>query len=343
GTALGDPIEVAALTSAYRDATAARGFCAIGSVKSNIGHLDAAAGVASLIKTGLALEHGEIPPTLHFETPNPKLDLEASPFYVSEKLQPWPRRESPRRAAVSSFGIGGTNAHVILEEAPPADAGDPAQRRHAPILLSARSVAALDRAEHELFEHLKAHPELDIADVAHTLQVGRRRHGHRAVLVADSTKGAVEVLAQGSLRSGHRAVEEAEGRRCVFMFPGGGVQHLAMGADLYAREPVFRAAVDECAAVLEPLLGEDPVAFLYGAEGTEGAHSEERARRIQGTVMALPTLFAVEYACARLLMSCGRRRRCRARGGLSSARRAHARRGRGPRRCAPTAESARAD
>ncbi|HXO41376.1 MAG TPA: amino acid adenylation domain-containing protein, partial [Thermoanaerobaculia bacterium] len=198
GTPLGDPIEIAALRKAFlaggargADGTRGerRGFCAIGSVKTNIGHLDAASGVAGLIKTVLALEHREIPPSLHFTVPNPQIDFAASPFYVNAQLAAWPSTGAPRRAGVSSFGIGGTNAHAVLEQAPAAGVPSGPSRPHLLLLLSARSADALETMTDRLAGHLEAHPEISLADVAHTLQLGRRAMPHRRMLVVPATAG----------------------------------------------------------------------------------------------------------------------------------------------------------
>ena len=171
GTILGDPIELSALTEVFRNHTDRRGFCGIGSVKSNFGHLSCASGVAGLIKTVLTLEHGAIPPTLHYESPNPAIDFASSPFYVTTKLEPWSRNGSPLRAAVSSFGVGGTNAHAVVEEAPPQETTTDG-RGSVLLTLSAKSEAALDTATRRLGEHLARHPEHDLADAAFTLHVG---------------------------------------------------------------------------------------------------------------------------------------------------------------------------
>ncbi|MDT4900881.1 MAG: phthiocerol/phenolphthiocerol synthesis type-I polyketide synthase, partial [Pseudonocardiales bacterium] len=188
-TPLGDPVEVAALTQAFRESTDGRGFCLLGSVKTNIGHTDAAAGVAGFIKTVLALERGLIPPTLHFRRPNPQLELETSPFAVNTTLNEWKPAGFPRRAGVSAFGIGGTNAHAILEEPPPRHT-DLSGPRHL-LVLSARTRPALEEATSRLARHLGGHPELPLADVAWTLQVGRKAHAHRRILVCDSHQDAV--------------------------------------------------------------------------------------------------------------------------------------------------------
>jgi amino acid adenylation domain-containing protein len=325
GTPLGDPIEIAALRKAFLAGGAGgvggtrgerRGFCAIGSVKTNIGHLDAASGVAGLIKTVLALEHREIPPSLHFTAPNPRIDFAASPFYVNAALAEWPSAGAPRRAGVSSFGIGGTNAHVVLEEAPARVASGPSRQRQL-LLLSARSAGALEALTDRLAGHLEAHPELCLADAAHTLQVGRRALSHRRMLVvpdagagapAAATAAAVDAARALRSRDPSRVLtlvrERAErGRRpVVFLFPGQGAQHPGMGRGLYAAEPVFRATLDACFEVLAPLLpGADLRRLLHPVpEETSAA-----AALLTDTAFAQPLLFAVEVALARLWMAWG--------------------------------------
>ena len=190
GTPLGDPAEIAALTKAYRSQTGSRGFCAIGSLKSNIGHLDVAAGIAGFIKAVMAIEHRELPPTLHFEKPNPDIDFERSPFFVNTTLRPWNAGDTPRRAGVSAFGIGGTNAHVILEEAPPVAPRPPSDAPQL-LILSARTRPALSEVASGLANHLQRTPQIDLRDVAYTLQVGRRAFEHRAVAVCRTPADAV--------------------------------------------------------------------------------------------------------------------------------------------------------
>jgi acyl transferase domain-containing protein/acyl carrier protein len=298
GTALGDPIEVSALTQAFRLGTDRKGFCPIGSVKTNIGHLDAAAGIAGLIKTALALEHKQIPPSLHFKRPNPNIDFANSPFYVNTALADWPAGPSPRRAGVSSFGIGGTNAHAVLEEAPEAKPSQ-AVRSAQLLVLSAKSEAALDTAGRNLAVHLRRHPELTLADVAYTLQVGRRAFDHRRTLVCAGTAEAVTAL---EAENAPRAVLSGGARPNVaFMFTGQGAQYPQMGAELYHQEPAFRAMVDECAVYLAPYLGLDLRTLLFpDAAGTESA-----ARQLQQTWLTQPALFVSEYPTDRLLMSWG--------------------------------------
>ena len=193
GTALGDPIEISALKKVFDASTQKKGFCAIGSVKTNVGHLNAASGVTGLIKTVLALKHKQIPPSLHFEQPNREIDFDNSPFYVNTKLCEWRTNGTPRRAGVSSFGFGGTNAHVVLEEAPtPPPSGK--SRPWQLLMLSAKTPSALEMATANLAAHLKQHPHLKLADVAYTLQVGRRAFDHRRILVCQDPHRAVNIL-----------------------------------------------------------------------------------------------------------------------------------------------------
>ncbi|HWM89153.1 MAG TPA: beta-ketoacyl synthase N-terminal-like domain-containing protein [Thermoanaerobaculia bacterium] len=301
-TQVGDPIEVRALSRVFRaDAaanaadTADRGFCALGSVKGNIGHLDAAAGVAGLIKAVLALQHRQIPPTAHFERPNPELDLAASPFYVNNRLVPWETDRLPRRAGVSSFGIGGSNAHVVLEEAPPID--PPAEAPGARLLvLSARTRTALDAVTANLAGHLRSQPGLRLADAAWTLQAGRKPlPWRRAAVVHD--------LAEAADRFGEApAVEHRAGeRRVAFLLPGQGARDLRAAAELYPLEPAFRDALDECRGLLAPHLGLDVGRLLLPGPGEEA----EAASRLVDTALAQPALFAFEYALARLWMVWG--------------------------------------
>ncbi|WP_406096522.1 SDR family NAD(P)-dependent oxidoreductase [Kitasatospora purpeofusca] len=300
GTALGDPIELAALTRAFREDTEETGYCAIGSVKSNIGHLDAAAGVAALIKTVLALRHEAIPASLHFTKPNPELDLESGPFFVNDRLRPWPRGERPRRAGVSSFGIGGTNVHLVLEEAPapaPAPTAVPSTDVTAadttPVLLplSGRTAEAVAEGARRLADHLEAHPGLRLDDLAHTLTHRRRAFGRRAAPVAPDRAGAVAAL-RAVTPAG--TTEAAEGARVAFLFPGQGTQYVDMARGLYRREPVFTAELDRCAELFAAELGEDPRALLFPAPGAAGAAAE----RLTRTEYAQPALFLVEYALA---------------------------------------------
>jgi acyl transferase domain-containing protein len=324
GTPLGDPIEVAALTQAFRAAGAeGEGFCALGSVKTNLGHCNTAAGVAGLIKATLALAHRTVPPSLHFETPNPRLDLAGSPFHVPTRAIDWERGGEPRRAGVSSFGLGGTNAHLVLEEAPEPEPGDPPARPAQLLVLSARTATALAAAADRLADRLEADPGLELADVAWTLQVGRQAFEHRRIAVVRDRAGAVAALRDPRAVAGRR--EGAGARPVVFLFPGLGDQRVDMARELYETEGAFREQVDLCAGKLAPRLGADlrEVMFAPGAwtapsgaagpdlramlrrsapEAVEESPAEARLRR---TVFAQPACFVVEYALARLLISWG--------------------------------------
>ncbi len=300
-TPLGDPIEVAALTQAFRAGTERKGFCAIGSVKGNIGHLKTAAGVAGLIKTVLCLEHRELPPSLHLERPSPHIDFANSPFFVNDRLRAWePAAGEPLRAAVSSFGVGGTNAHIILEEASPPETGEPstAARPWQLLPLSANTPTALDRVRANLADHLR-HSSAPLPDIAWTLQVGRRAGRHRAFVTAHSHEEAIAALE--APERVQRAFQEMRDRPVAFLFPGQGAQHPDMGRDLYETEPAFRESLDRCCEALRPLLGLDLRQVMYPQPGAAG----EAARRLEQTALAQPALFAVEHALARLWMSWG--------------------------------------
>ncbi|NVM91278.1 acyl transferase domain-containing protein/acyl carrier protein [Variovorax sp. SG517] len=297
GTTLGDPIEIAALTQAFRADTERRGFCAVGSVKTNVGHLDAAAGVAGLIKAVMALKHRTLPPSLHFTKPNPQIDFAGSPFYVNAQCQPWPEGSTPRRAGVSSFGIGGTNVHVVLEEAPAAQ--ETAKTSQWQVLpLSAKDEAALRQGRVQLAAHLQSHGEQPLEDVVHTLQSGRRAFAWRSAVVANQTALAAEMLASPAAAA-IRAPASAPS--VVFLFPGGGTQHALMGQALYRNSAVFRETLDRCAALLKQDVGIDLPGLLFPADGDEQT-ANERLARIE---FAQPALFAIEYAMARWWMHRG--------------------------------------
>ncbi len=295
GTDLGDPIEVTALTQAFRASTAHSGFCGIGSVKTNFGHTDAAAGVTGLLKAALSLAREQIPPTLHFTAPNPHIDFANSPFYVVDRLKPWPRGAVPRLAGVSAFGIGGTNAHVVLEEAPPAAPSGPSRPMQL-LVLSARSEAALGDACAQLAARLDAEPDQALADVAHTLQTGRRAFDWRVVVACHSAAEAKDRLVLPGLA---RQIVQRE-RPVVFAFSGQGTQYPGMGFGLYQDEPAFRAAMDECLALLRERAGLDLAPLLYPAVADEAAGAALRDTR-----HAQPALFCTEYALARLWMAWG--------------------------------------
>ena len=359
GTTLGDPIEIAALSQAFQSShSARRGYCAIGSVKTNVGHLDAAAGVTGLIKAVMALKHRRLPPSLNFDTPNPQIDFAASPFYVNTEAKPWPAGPAPRRAGVSSFGMGGTNVHLVLEEAPAVvvdgsgkdDASqlDAATARSMTVagdggkddasqvlLLSARTASALDAACARLAAHLQQQEqeqqqheqqqqdqqeqqqqqqqqqqgqqdkqeqqeqqqgkqaEQNLADIAYTLRVGRKRFKHRAVVLAGDRAAAIDALTRRDPAAFLCGETLSERPGVAFLFPGQGAQHVNMGRDLYQREPVFRGVVDDCCRRLRPALGLDLRTLLFPE-----AADEQAAARLAQTAITQPALFVVEYALA---------------------------------------------
>lgn len=294
GTRLGDPVEVAALTRAYASGDD-RQWCLLGSVKGNAGHLVAAAGMAGLVKTVLALEHGTVPPTLHAERPNPLIDLPATPFRLATAATPWPRTPgAPRRAGVSAFGIGGTNAHVVVEEAPEVPAVPSTAPRHL-LPVSAKAGAARDEALVRLGRHLGAHPGTDLGDVARTLQVGRGEHPHRAVLVASGTADAAHALLAPDGRRVRTARVPATPPRVALLFTGQGAQYPGMARGAYDTWPAFRDALDTCAGLLVEPLGRDLRDALWPGDAAE----------LACTGLTQPALFAVEWATAALWRSWG--------------------------------------
>jgi acyl transferase domain-containing protein/acyl carrier protein len=300
GTASGDPVEIAALTKAFRAFTQKNGFCAIASVKPNIGHLDTAAGIASLIKTVLALKYKKIPPSLHFEVPNPQIDFANSPFYVNTKLTEWKANNAPRRAGVSSLGFGGTNAHVIVEEAPQIKYFEES-RPWQLLLLSAKTNSALETATANLVAYLKQHSEINLANVAHTLQVGRRAFNHRRMLVCQNIKDAAIALETQEQKRVFSVCQEHREQPVIFMFSGQGAQYVNMGRELYEVEPTFAKYVDACSQILQPHLGLDIRNILY----PDKQHLEAASQQLQQTAITQPALFIIEYALAKLWMEWG--------------------------------------
>ncbi|WP_166418521.1 type I polyketide synthase [Cochlodiniinecator piscidefendens] len=301
GTYLGDPIEVAALTEAFRKTTDETGFCGIGSVKTNIGHLDTAAGVASLIKTSLSLTHKQIPPSLGYEAPNPVIDFDGSPFSVNASLRDWTSHKGPRRAGVNSLGVGGTNAHAVLEEAPLRSASDESDWPFHILTLSARSKGALDDASTALAKHLRAHSDQPLADVAYTLKEGRRAFEKRRIVVAETHEEAARLLEENDKRRVFTHSALGDDPETIFMFPGGGAQYVGMARDLYETEPVFQDWMDRGFAVLEPQIDYD-IRALWLADGD--ARSTADIKLKQPSVQ-LPLIMIVEYALAQLWMSWG--------------------------------------
>ncbi len=298
GTALGDPIEIDSLSRVFRHTTDKKQFCAIGSVKTNIGHLDVAAGVTGLIKTSLSLKNRVIPPSLHFEQPNPNIDFASSPFFVNTRLRPWDA-PAPRRAGLSSFGVGGTNAHVVVEEAPDQPATTP-QVGPQLLTLSARSPAALENQRVALLEHLQANPQLDIADVAYTLQTGRKTFNYTSLTLANSSAHAREVLTKNDPQQVFQHRQIRRGKSTVFMFPGQGSQHLNMARELYKSDAIFRAHFDQCVDLLLPLLGFDLRDKIFVDQASTAA-----AEALNQTSVAQTGIFTVAYALAQRFADLG--------------------------------------
>lgn len=299
GTPVGDPIEVVALTQAFRRSTDKTGFARIGSTKPTIGHLDTAAGVASVIKTSLALSNQTLPPMANFTAENPLLDVESTPFVLSSEAAEWPRLATPRRAGVSSLGVGGTNAHAILEEAPEHEGhgqNTPARECYHILPLSAKTPLGLDRARARLADHLERHTELRLADVAFTLQEGREEFAYRDAIAAKTLPEAISKLRT----SGHQ-VKSGDSPSIVFMFPGGGAQYPGMGRELYDTEVVYRAAADRCFEALEPELRSAVRELLYPPP----EHEEAAAEQLALPSVQLPAIFLTEYALAQLWLSWG--------------------------------------
>ena len=322
GTSIGDPIEIRALTEAFRAGTQKKGFCAIGSVKTNVGHLNMAAGVTGFIKTVLAIQHKAIPSSLHFERPNPAIDFAGTPFYVNTRLAEWRTDQGvPRRAGVSAFGVGGTNAHVVLEEAPDQNrvgevetgerdaetlkSDDACFMPPRLILLSAKTDSALDAASANLADYLRRGPDVALADVAYTLQVGRKAFSRRRAVVCHSVEDAaqaLETLDPGRLFT--TACEPGD-RPVAFMFPGQGAQYADMGLELYRNEPVFRGQIDVCSEHINPHLGFDLRHVLYPSNKWGVKKHRDSLPDINQTDVAQAALFITEYALARLWMEWG--------------------------------------
>lgn len=303
GTAIGDPIEIKALNNAFRTRTTKKGFCGLGSVKSNLGHLDSAAGMASIIKLILCFEHNMLIPTLHFQTPNPQIDLANTPFYIVDKASEWKSGQTPRRAGVSAFGVGGTNAHLVLEEAPPVETTG-GSRPWQMLILSAKSAAALDAATRNMADHLRRHQEICLADVAYTLSTGRAAFNHRRmVLCQDNAVSAIHELEAIPLMSQESALENSVAKPVVFMFPGQGAQYVNMGRELYEREPVFREQMSNCASILQSEIpGFDLLEALYPHNQSD---SKKPEHDLNQTWLTQCALFAFEYALASLWQSWG--------------------------------------
>ncbi|BAY78558.1 beta-ketoacyl synthase [Nostoc linckia NIES-25] len=324
GTPLGDPIEIGGLTQAFRASTQSKNFCGIGSVKTNVGHLQIASGVVGFIKTVLSLYHQKIPPSLHFEQPNPQLDLPNTPFYVNTTLQDWHTEDHPRRAGVNSLGIGGTNCHVILEEAPVFEQGaallcetlrerlrsgqgsreqvvtersrsGAEERPYHLLALSAKTQKGLEELRHRYREFLISNSGVSIADVCYTANTGREHFNHRLAIVADSREELVEKLAD--LTPSKSFQSNNKPTKIAFLFTGQGSQYINMGRKLYDTQPIFRQTLEQCDEILRPLLEHSLLEVLYPSQGLEDL--------LDQTAYTQPALFAIEYALYQLWKSWG--------------------------------------
>lgn len=301
-TLAGDPIEVQALNSVHREAGNEKGYCALSSIKGNVGHLGAAAGVVSLIKTCLSLSKGEIAPIANFDTPNEEIDFESSPFFVANKKIDWQTTNAPRRAGVSAFGFGGANAHVVVEEYRPSERKErgASDRSHHLWVISAKSPIALRRRIADLAIFMEQNPKVDLGDVAHTLRSGRKAMAFRtSLIVSEESREDIPRQLRSSAPVDSRAIN---GRPLIFLFPGQGAQGPGMGALLYDREPIYRETIDYCADFIETLTGQDLRPLIHG----DGQMSHEEVReRLKQTSVAQPALFVVEYALAQVYLELG--------------------------------------
>ncbi|NWK95846.1 hypothetical protein DM806_09180 [Sphingobium lactosutens] len=301
GTPVGDPIEVAALTQAFRRDTDAVGYCGIGSVKPNIGHTDTAAGVASFIKVAMAMQHRQLPASLNHGRSNPACALEQSPFVVNDRLRRWDGAPgSPLRAGVSSLGVGGTNCHVIMEQAPPPSPSGPS-RRWQLLVQSAATPTALSANGLALADHLEQQQDEALADIAFTLQSGRKTLAHRRIVVAESHHGGAAALRDPESVYAVSRHCSAPDRKVAFLFAGGGAQYAGMAQGLYDSEPIFREAVDQCLTLLGAISPADFRFALFPRAGERDA----AAAAMQRPTIGLPLLFTIQYATAHLWMSWG--------------------------------------
>jgi len=300
-TQIGDPIEIKALTQAFRQYTSKNKFCAIGSVKTNIGHTDVASGVIGLIKVALSMENKKIPASLHFETPNPEIDFENSPFYVNTKTKKWKScHDFPRRAIINSFGVGGANACVVLEEAPKITS-DISKKSQLLLLLSAKTSTALETMSSQVLNYVKSNANLCLADLTYTFQIGRTLMDHRKFISFSNRDELIDALLYGSDFSTFSLVSSEKEQTAIFMFPGQGNQYLGMGKSLYQCEPFFQKEVDSCCKILEKLGYEyDLKEKLFNFDDKCG-----KKELINQTLVTQPALFVIEYSLARFIMFLG--------------------------------------
>ncbi len=296
GTSIGDPIEIEALTKAFRRNTDKKNFCGVGSVKTNIGHLDAAAGIAGLIKTILALKHKQIPPTLHFEKPNPNIDFANSPFYVNDKLSDWNTDELPRRAGVSAYGMGGTNVHVIVEEYE--NEIQPDKEDGLRILtISGHTKPSLGKNTEVISQFLKQNPETNLSDAAYTLQKSRKSFIHRRFIIGKNNEEIIDAIDGNDDKRIFTETNRNKSPKTIWLFPGQGSQFPKMGFDLYQKNSIFKDYFDRCVEILTPLLGLDIREILFPAD-EDIKKSQENLKQ---TKITQPVLFAFEYALAKTL------------------------------------------
>lgn len=308
GTELGDPIEIAALTQAFRMGTQERQFCAVGSVKTNVGHLNIASGIVGFIKTALALHHQQLPPSLHFEAPNPQIKFEQSPFYVNTALSDWPQTHQRRRAGVNSLGIGGTNAHIILEEAVDSQPADP-PKPDPPVYLftlSAKTPQALQALAHRYVDFLSSPSQPALGDLCFTAKAGRSHFQHRLTVLTRSTTDLQDQLHHwlsdhpSNCQIGQLS-DKAESPKLAMLFTGQGCQFPQMGQQLYQTQPTFRQALQECAQILSPYLDQSLISVLYPDPDT----ASSAGSLLDQTAYTQPALFAFEYALYQLWRSWG--------------------------------------
>lgn len=299
GTQLGDPIELQALKKVFEAETEQKNFCAIGSVKTNIGHLDRAAGIAGLIKVILSLKNKQIPPSLNFKRPNPQFDFSNSPFYVNTELTDWKKANNPRRAGVSSFGIGGTNAHIILEEAPKQVSLEPKDKWNI-LPFSAKTETALENATSSFSNYLKENIDINLADTAYTLMVGRKQFDCRRIVICKNSTEAVEALDTMDAKKVLTYINRKKERNIVFMFSGQGSQYVNMARDLYHNEPKFREVIDNCLETLSKYSNLDFTSILHPNQ-----EEKEMQEKLNQTEITQPVIFMIEYALAKQLMNWG--------------------------------------
>lgn len=296
GTILGDPIEVEALKRVFGESK--EKYCALGAVKSNVGHLDSAAGAAGFIKTALAINNKQIPPTLNFNKLNSKIDIEHTPFYINTTLKEWTNNGHPIRAGVSSFGVGGTNAHIILEEAPepePSSIG----KSYQILLFSGKTAEALQKNIHKFTSWIQDNRNKNLADIAYTLQTGRTPFAYRAALGCKDLNEAITALTNETWKTNELPIDEKNVRSVIFMFQGQGTQYVNMYLDLYQTEPFFKTELDKCFEIIQQKTGKNLKAILFPSDEITTID------RINQTEFTQPALFAVQYAVAQLLIKWG--------------------------------------